>query len=623
MALEDLERELFGAREKKTKKPRPPVPSPEDEGSFGASERPLTFQERVRLITRSVILAVVAVLAVTAVVGGTLYLFFSREASRGIALSIEAPKEVMSGVPFDLVVSAENEIDGIAREAKITLDLPENVSALGVLSGGSEIVEESVGDIGGRSVMRKTFRLIAVGAPGEEKEIKASIEYVSGGRNRFRTNEQTSFVVGEPAIKVTADIPERVIGNSAFEFKVEYENVSSFDFTGVALEIRYPSAFTFESASFSPDSLDNFWRLGALNARSKGTLIVKGSVSSAGQEDILFPIVVSANFFGKDYVLLETEADVALAPSPLVLSVTANGADDYVARAGELITYLIRYENRSGIALADVVLRATLAGEMYETDSIGTQGRVDKDRGIVLWDTANVPAFRLLDANASGEVTLAVPLRTTFPIRRLSDKDFSVRLTVVAESPTVPSYLAAAKTTALAIHEAKLAGLATVQAKAFYRDAASAIVNAGPLPPKVGTPTEYTVHWLITNYSTDAEDVTVRATLPSGVEWTGLVKPGSGDSVPLYESSTREVVWTIDKVPAAKGVVNAPLEAVFQVRATPVASQVGSYQPILSETALTATDMWTGVPLTSRDGALSTSLADDSTVAADQGRVVP
>lgn len=622
MALEDLERELFGARGKKAKQ-KQSIPPPEDEKFFDAVERPLSFQERVRLVTRSVILAVVAVLAVTAVVGGTLYLFFSREASRGITLSIEVPKEVMSGVPFDLVVSAENEIDGIAREAKIVLDLPEDVSALGVLSGGSELVEESVGDIGGRSVMRKTFRLIAVGAPGAEKEIEASIEYVSGGRNRFRTDEQASFVVGEPAIKVTADIPERVIGNSAFEFKVEYENVSSFDFTGVALEVRYPSAFTFESASFPPDSLDNFWRLGALNAGSKGTLIVKGSVSSAGQEDILFPIVVSANFFGKDYVLLETEADVALAPSPLVLSVTANGTDDYVARAGELITYLIRYENRSGIALADVVLRATLAGEMYETGSIGTQGTVDKDRGIVVWDTSNVPAFRLLDANASGEVTLAVPLRATFPIRRLSDKDFSVRLTAVAESPTVPSYLAAAKTTALAVHEAKLAGLTTVRAKAFYRDAASAIVNAGFLPPKVGTPTEYTVHWLVTNYSTDAENVTIRATLPSGVEWTGLVKPGSGDSVPLYESSAREVVWTIDKVPAAKGVVNAPLEAVFQVRATPVASQVGGYQPILSETVLTATDMWTGLSLTSRDGALSTSLADDPTVAADQGRVVP
>ncbi len=622
MALEDLERKLSRAREKgSNKKNVPRMPEREEAEVF--EESPLSFQERVRLITRSVILAAVAVVAVTALVGGALYFFFSREASRGIVLSIEAPEEVLSGVPFDLTVSAENEIDGIAREAKIVVNLPENVSALGVLGGGEAFVEETIGDIGGRSVARKTFRLIAVGEPGTEKEIGVSIEYISGGRNKFRTDEQTSLTLGEPAIKITTNAPERVIGNSAFEFALEYENVSSFDFTGVTLEVRYPNEFTFESASFPPDSLNNYWRLGALNARSRGSLIIKGSVASAGEQAIAFPIAVSANFLGKDYRVLETETEVGLAPSPLVLSVVANGAEDYMARAGELVTYIIRYENRSGVALTDMVIRATLAGEMYRTDSVGTQGKVDKERGVVTWDASNIPAFRLLDANASGEVALAVPLATTFPIRRLSDKNFSLRLTVAAESPTVPSYLAAEKTTALAVHETKLAGLATVQTKSFHRDAASAIVNGGAFPPRVGVSTEYTVHWLITNYSTDVEKGETRATLPAGVEWTGLVKVTSGDSVPLYESATREVVWTIDKIPAAKGVVNAPLEAVFQVRATPAQTDAGNYQTILLDTTFTGTDAWTGLSLSSRTGPETTRLEDDLTVAGDQGRVIP
>jgi hypothetical protein len=622
MALEDLERELFDTREKKKKKSPLPAPRAAVESTFDVVEQPLSFQERVRLITRSVILAAVAVLVVAGLVGGTLYFFFSREASRGIVLAIEAPEEVMSGVPFDLVVSAENEIDGIAREAKISLALPEGVTALGALTEGGALVEESVGDIGGRSVARKTFRLIAVGAPATEYDIEASIEYLSGGRSRFRTDERALLLVGEPAIKVTTNVPERVIGNSAFEFRVEYENLSSFDFTGVTLEVQYPSAFTFESASLLPDSLNNYWRLGALNAGSKGTLIVKGSVESALESGLSFPISVSANFFGRDYTVLETGAEVALAPSPLVLSVTANGAEDYVAHAGELITYLIRYENRSGVALTDVVVRATLAGEMYEAGSLGTLGRVDQSGRTVTWDATNVPVFRLLDANGAGEVALAVPLKSSFPIRRLSDKDFSVRLTVNAESPTVPSYLAADKTTALAVHEAKLAGLTVVQTKALYRDAASTIVNAGPFPPKVGAPTEYTIHWVVTNYSTDVEQVTIRAALPPEAEWTGMVKAG-GDSVPLYEESSREVVWTIDKISAAKGVVNAPLEAIFQVRATPTQAHVGNYETILFDTALSATDMWTGLSLSARTSPETTRLEDDPTVAGDLGRVVP
>ncbi|MFH0806699.1 MAG: hypothetical protein V1885_03185 [Candidatus Brennerbacteria bacterium] len=618
MALEDLERKLFGARKKNkgTKPIVPPVlPEPPE-----VSDAPLTLQERIRLITRSVVLAVVAVLAVSAVVGGTLYLFFSREASRGIILTIEAPEEVMSGVPFDLTVSAENEIDGIVREAKITVHLPENITALGALNGGNALVEESIGDIGGRSVVKKVFRLIAVGEPGTEREIEASIDYTSGGRSRFKTDERTTLSLGEPAIRVTTNIPDRVIGNSSFEFKVEYENVSPFDFMGTTLEVRYPSNFVFESASLPPDSLSNYWRLGALNARSKGTLIIKGSIASTGETAAAFPIVISANFFGKDYTVLTTDAEVALAPSPLVLSATVNGVETYVARAGDFLTYLIRYENRSGVALADVVLKAVLAGEMYETGSVGTQGKVDQ--GSVTWDATNVPAFRLLDAGASGEVALSVPLKSSFPIRRLSDKNFSVRLTVTAESPTVPSYLQADKTSATTIAETKLSGSTSVDAKALYRDAGSAILNAGPFPPKAGTATEYTVHWVVKNYATDVEKVKIRAALPPEVEWTGMVK-ANGDSVPLFEESTREVVWTIDRISAAKGVVNAPLEAIFQVRATPTSGQVGNFQTILFGTSLEAADMWTGLALTFRDGALSTVLGDDPTVAPDQGHVVP
>lgn len=631
MALEDLERELFSRRSRGSRpqeKPRgekphtvssapEPVQLPRE-----AQEPPLTFQERMRLITRSVMLAAVTVLLAAGAVGGVLYAFFSREASRGITLSVEVPEKVMSGVPFDLVVNAENEIDAVVRDATVTLNLPERVVALGTFAPTSARVEESIGDIGGNSVARKTFRLVAVGDPGEEKEIGVSIGYVSGGRNRFRADETAAVVIGEPAIKVTASVPERVIGNSSFEFTVTYRNVSSFDFTGVTLEVGYPSSFLFESASFPPDSLNNYWRLGALNAGSEGSLIIKGSATASGEQSLTFPIAVSANFFGKDYRVLDTEVRVALAPSPFVLTATVNGSSNYVARAGDLLTYLIRYENRSGVALADVVVRATLAGEMFDVGAASTEGRVDATARTVTWDAGNVPAFRLLDAGATGELVLTVPLRSSFPIRRLSDKHFSVRLTATAESPTVPAYLAAAKTAATTVLETKLAGAAAVEAYARYRDAGSGFVNAGALPPRVGNPTEYVIHWVVTNFSTDVERVSVRALLPPEVVWTGQVKSNS-DSVPLFEEATREVIWRIDKIPATKGVIGAPLEAMFQVRATPSAAHVGSFQTILSETVLEAADAWTGLTLTSRAPATTTRLEGDPTVAAEEGRVVP
>lgn len=599
MSLEDLEREL-------TNRARGGAPS---------------FSEKARVMARSVALAAAAVLGLAVVVGGGLYLFFSREAARGVVLAVETPTEVMSGVPFDLVVNAENEIDSIAREAVVTVSLPEGVASLSALAGGSATVEESIGDIGARSLAKRTFRLVATGEPDEEREIEISITYLSGGRSRFRTEEKVSVAIGEPGITLAVRMPERVIGGSAFEFAVEYENVSPFDFSGAVLEIRYPDSFTFESASLPPDSLDNYWRLGALYARSKGTLTIKGRIAAGGEASAAaFPVSVSANFLGKDYVVAKTEARAELAPSPLFLEIATGGAD--TARTGDFLSYTVRYRNQTGVTLADLVIRASLTGEMYDLGSVATQGKFDAAARAVTFDASNVPALRLLDPGAEGEVTLAVGVRSSFPVRRISDKNFSVRLAVFAESPTVPSYLSAEKTTAAGAKEIKIAGFVLAAAEARYRDAATGIVNAGPFPPKAGAATEYAVHWILKNYATDVERVTVRAALPPGAEWTGVVQ-ANGGVVPRFEESSREVVWEIEKIPAAKGVVNAPLEAVFQVRATPAASQAGNFQTILLDTALTATDAWTGLALASRAAALTTRLEGDPTVAPDQGRVVP
>ncbi|MBI2278717.1 MAG: hypothetical protein HYU81_01480 [Candidatus Brennerbacteria bacterium] len=583
---------------------------------------PLSFSEKVRIAARSIAFAAGAVLAVVAIAGGGLYFFFSREASRGIILTLEAPEEVMSGVPFDVVVNAENTIDGIAREATVSLDLPENVVALGALSGGERMVEETIGDIGGRSIAKRAFRLMAVGNPGTEKEIEVSLLYVSGGRSRFKADERATFTVKTSGIRTIVRMPERVVGNSSFEFTIEYENISPFDFTGVALEAHYPAPFVFQSASLPPDSLNNYWKFGALNAGSKGTIIVKGAVAAAGETSASFGVSASANFLGKDYTIAETEADAPLAPSPLFLEITANGSGDYVSRAGDLVTYLIRYRNQTGVTLADLTIRATLAGEMYDLNSVGTQGRVNVAARTISWDALNVPSLRIVDPDVAGEVALAIPLKASFPIRRLSDKNYAVRLTVNAESPSVPSYLSADKTAATAILETKLAGFALVGARGFYRDAAAGVVNAGAFPPKVGAATEYTVHWIVKNFSTDVEGGKVRAALPPEVAWTGIASASVGEP-PRFEEETREAVWEIGKIAAGKGIVNTPLEAVFQVRAAPTPSQEGKFQAILGPTVFSATDVWTGTALSSRAAAITTALEDDPTVAEGQGRVVP
>jgi hypothetical protein len=239
----------------------------------------------------------------------------------------------------------------------------------------------------------------------------------------------------------------------------------------------------------------------------------------------------------------------------------------------------------------------------------------------LVWDKSTKPELDFLEPGESGTVQVNVGLKNTFPIERLNDKNFTLEVKSKIESPSVPYYLSSNKTTSADFLETKVGGLIIVDAQALYRDAASGIANDGPLPPKVGESTEYTIHWIIRNYSTDVEDTKISAELPEDVEWTGIVKSNL-DSIPLYNEKNREIVWEIGEIEATKGILDSPIEAIFQVEVTPDKSMVDKFHPLLSKTEAEAEDKFTGTTIRSSDISLNTSLIDDQTVGISEGLVV-
>ncbi|PIP29933.1 hypothetical protein COX26_01450 [Candidatus Jorgensenbacteria bacterium CG23_combo_of_CG06-09_8_20_14_all_54_14] len=624
MSLDDLEKRLYAEQEKGTRPRAAPRPRGEMERGTPAVLEEWQREEMGEKRRHPFfwwMLAAVGVLLFLAV-GAVVLILSSGGGGEGITLTLYAPSEIYRGVPFELKVEVENQLDEIIRDATLSLNLPAGLVSVDNIGTNRAITSESIGDIGGRTVAKKTFRLLAVGLPDSLQKANVTLSYGTGGRSRFQASAEKEIIVNRAAVKLAVTKPERVISGSAFELEVGYENASRFDFSDVTLRMKYPDGFSFQSASANPDSLDSSWRLGALNAGSKGVLRVKGVLTGVGEAQFSLPVTVIANFGGEEYLLAEENVALALAPAPVNLQVLVNGRSDYVARAGDMLTYTVSYRNESGIALADVVLKLSLSGELFNFTTLDTDARIDSLANTLTWNAGNTPPFRLLDPGASGEVRATVRLKPSFPIRRPSDKNFFLRVQAEASSPSVPYYLSADKTTALASMETKVAGLTVVYAQAFFRDVAAGMLNQGKLPPQVGQPTEYTIHWVIRNYGTDVKNVAVSAFLQSGVTWTGLVK-SSIDAVPLWNERRSEVTWQIEKIAATKGVISDPIEAVFQVRATPDVTEVGQYQPLMGETTLRTTDDFTGLELTSRDAGFTTALPDDRTVGEGIGRVIP
>lgn len=603
-----------------------PAAEPETSRSGPAAAIPLRFEASVsrpgfvRRVLRSgtFLFGGLSVLAL----GASAYLiFFYNAAPRGVTVSLDAAREVYVGAPFVASIVVRNDSEQVINAAELSLILPPGVRAASGAANVS-VVRFSVGDLPVDGEYKKEVRLLLVSATSSVGDIVARLVYAYGHNDGFETEDAKPLFSRGSALELSAKTEEGAIGGASTFTVISYRNVSNVDLDDVRLNLEYPKEFVFLSADPAPDSLNNYWKLGGLRHGSEGLIRVRGRVDAAEGAAVVIPASLAVTFDGVTERVAQAPISLSLSPSPFAVSVLVNGSEGYRARIGDLLTYRILYTNSTGVRLDGVSISATLRGDLFDPSSLVLGGGESVGPSVVRWSEKTTPALSSLDPGASGEVRFSVRLRKQFPIERFGDKDFSVFADVAAESPTVPYYLSGKSTRTTLTVAVPVSGAVAVDAQAFFRDARAGIANAGSVPPRVGTATEYTIHWFIKNFATDAADLAVRAALPSGVRFTGVVKSVGTDVLPEYDEVSGEAVWRPGSVPASTGVLTPPLEGVFQVALTPEPGSAGKVAQILGQTKLSATDAFTGAALTATDFALNTTVPDDQSVGAAEGVVM-
>jgi hypothetical protein len=457
------------------------------------------------------------------------------------------------------------------------------------------------------------------------RQIRAKFVYAITSENRVQFERETSadVQVGEPAISLSLEVPQQVVNGEPFTAKIKYKNSSRQDFKNVRLRLSRPDMFRFQRASVEAASRANdAWNLGVLKAGAEGELTVDGSVM--GAEGSFFSVMasVSADFLGESKELASQAATLNIATSPLSVAVLVNGNTDYVAGIGDTLQYTIVYRNNSTISFRNIAVRARLIGGLFDYATLTSQGSFNSLTNTLTWITANAPELENLGPGEERTLPFNIRLKTAFPIGRVSDKNFALKVEARVESPTVPAGVAAESTVSFATLETKIRGAVNLHAKALWRDAAWGILNEGPYPPKLNQPTQYTVHWSITNYSTDIGAVHIEAFLQSGARFVGKAK-STVATLPQYDAATGRVKWDIPTIAATRGVLGAPVEGVFQIEVTPAVTQVGKDVTLMGPARLQANDLFTGATLESAVDALTTALPEDPTIQLTDRRVQP
>ncbi len=553
------------------------------------------------------------ILVVIGLLAGSIFTFlsFTRGTdTQGLHLKVEVTDEILVGVPFTAKVTVSNDSRDVLVGVRLALELPETIVFVGS-SPDKRIDNKDVGNIDSNSSREETFRLMALGEENSVQNIKATVGYQpSALSSRFEKSTQLDLLVGSAGVFIDLASPQSVYNGENFELTFSYRNISTVDFPDLQLRAVYPEGFNFLESSKKVDQGNNVWRLGDVQKGSEGKFTVKGNVSDTGKSFFDFQLLLESTLFGQTYAINEKMASIKIATSPFNLKLALVDKDQ-VVYPGVSLSYRLTYSNESEDPLKDAIIKVRFPSEFFDILTVRSNGVLNA-RNELVWDAGTVPGLSLINPHSGGNVAFAIRLRD-YQIRRLNDKNFTIRVDAEIDSPTVPRHVTSDRTIGTDHLETKIGGRYEFFSKGYFRDAVSGVLNQGPIPPKVGQPTEYTIHWQIKNYATDITNFDTQTTLGPNVRFVGVVG-GNATSVPQYVDRERKLTWHVDRVIATKGVIDEPLETIFKVELTPAINQVGRPIILVDGADSQVTDDFTGLILHSRVAAVTTSVPDDLTI---------
>ncbi len=546
------------------------------------------------------------------------FFIYQYSGQKDVSVTLEAPNDILLGAPFEIDINLENNASKDLEDVAITLLLPEGAVATEE-SGDQRFVTKEIGPVTMGQTASVTIPIILYKTANTVYPFKATASYTfagATGRAILNTEEKISITAKDPAIRLDIESPQQVLNNSAFAVKINYANESNYNFSNAAITLLLPANVRLTSAEPAPATSTQEWVIRDLPKGSGGAITLR--LVATGPDESFFEVKTRVS--DNDNLVAEKTASIGMAQSPLALAIETEGRTS-IAYPGQAVRYIVTYRNNTDVAMNDVIVKARLTGTMLNLPTLRTNGFFNSSNNTITWNAASIPDLRVVRPGSAGSVEFEAPLKEQYPIRRLSDKNFTIVVDADISSPTIPYYVASDKTTAVARHEIKVGGRLGLLRRAAVKDS-SGFDNKGPVPLRVNVPTQATIRWILTNYSTDMRTVTLKASTQAGVRLTGKIKSNVA-SAPVWNERTGEISWTIDRIPATKGVIGAPVEASFQIEAIPNITQINQPMPLISEITLVAIDDFTNTELRAAAPSVESDDLDDAINTMGAGVVVP
>ena len=471
----------------------------------------------------------------------------------------------------------------------------------------------TVGTVPAGGKVEEMVNLVLFGQQGTTRDINMTLEYrVKGSSAIFVKPELYVVNISGTPINLLVEGPSVTNTNQDISFDITTSLNTEDAVSDMMVVVDYPPGFDFKSATPEPTFSNNIWALGDLDSGAEKKITVNGVIVAESGEQRAFNIYVGAadpeneqeigtQFNSQNYIL-------AIEKPFLDLQFMVNGSSgpEASAQAGDFSDGKISFANNLETKITDVEITAKFSGNAFDVASVrADEGFYDSTHQTIIWNSETKPELGSVDPRDRDELDFEFkPIALSGNL--IKNPEINIEVSVRGRQPSLGNNF-------LDIENAvkkKIKFNTSMQITGHALHYSGPFQNSGPIPPKPGQPTTYTVVLSVANTLNKVSGAKVRTVLPLYVDWIDKVSP-TGQSV-TYNPSTREIIWDIGNVDSGVGNSTSPRQVNFQVRLNPSSSQSGSIPNLILDAVLTGKDSFTGIDITRNIQPINTRLNRDS-----------
>ncbi len=521
-------------------------------------------------------------------------------------------------IPFQIEIENGNNAD--LELATLFIEYPE-----GGVDGSSLVrMKRDLGTIRAGESLVEDVTLQLFGQEGSEQEITARLEYrVQGSNAIFEKATNHNLVLRSSPIRLAVAALDTSVPNQEITYTVTVTSNGTETLQNIMVEASYPAGFRFTQSEPDVSLGENIWIIGDLPPGAEREISITGTLSGEEEELKTFRAAVGTQEPGNERkigAVYQTLAHVTeLKQAFLNARLVVNGSRDsrIISEPGKPLEVQVEWENTMTTPVTQAEIRLSLSGNAYDRRGVGQvfNGFFDSNTNTVLWSATQNPALVKVDPGESGTFSVSItPKSLASPDGLIfaPSMQFATSVRAVQEGGEILSASNVDQKTVAITSDLRL-----LQKTLYY---SGPFTNTGPMPPRAGQATTYTMVWQLSNSSNKVKDTVLKTTLPSYVAWKGAISPSSASSALSYNAVTREIIWNVGDIERGVGFTGTPpKEVAFQIAITPSLSQVGAMSDMTKPVVITATDSVTQGSITISKNPHTTRLSGDTSTVGGNG----